>query len=551
MAALRRLFGSELIGAIQVGREYPGRIPIDDAALELHFAGEIAIALRIGNGKGRSRLLVFDVDARAPERIPLLCEDLRRRGYGQAVLVTAGSAPERGKVAVFFRAEQSNAALRALAEDTLRAVRPVREWGVEAATDEVAVYPTRGEGGLVRLGGRNIGRNGPLEALWNAWGEPCDFTDVAPAPTSLRAVNDPRAPVRTSPRQPWVDRAMRAGLTWIAAGGTRGLNAFVNRLAMETIRTHGMGDYGRAEYRRVLEAVAAASPDLLRPSPKNRDRRHPLGWGRRASSAWERNCADVAPLNTTFSAPARSVVLSTSVVRDASAGLFEKKPSGSHGGSSGVPAQRGGELSTTPPRRARKPSHVIAETVALLATIVKRRGLNPVAFEVAYREGGDMLGISHVAFRERVLRAERCGLVVRVDPGLEGSGGRYTGRPGGGLKTLYALVASGENPDHIRAKAESHHAAVRRRAFVASERRRLEQLQATAAQRLAPMTPEVPPDPPPGLLEYARSVLRVRETPVPARHPAPARDAPPRSRTIVEIQRRIRQIVDEKRVDSS
>jgi hypothetical protein len=113
--------------------------------------------------------------------------------------------------------------------------------------------------------------------------------------------------------------------------------------------------------------------------------------------------------------------------------------------------------------------------VALLSTIVQRRGLNPVAFEVSYRELGSMLGISHEAARQRILRAEQVGLVVRLDPGIEGSGGTYTGRPGGGAKVLYALVPSGETPQVVRDLAEDHHAVRRRRAFAVIERQRREQ----------------------------------------------------------------------------
>lgn len=60
---------------------------------EEHLAGEIAIAVRVGNGKGRSRLLGIDADARAPQRVPAIVDELRRRGYGDATLVTDGSPP--------------------------------------------------------------------------------------------------------------------------------------------------------------------------------------------------------------------------------------------------------------------------------------------------------------------------------------------------------------------------------------------------------------------------------------------------------------------------
>ncbi len=555
--ALRSLLGAELIGAIQVGREYPGRHALSDEELTAHFAGDLAIAIRVGNGHGRSRHLVIDVDARAPHRIPHILHELRRRGYGDATIVTDGSSPDRGKIVVFFGAEQQGGALRQLAADVLREPRTFVEWGVEAPGD-VSVYPQRGEGGLARVGGRNIGRDGPLERLWNAWGEPGGLHAVAPSPTRLRPVQDPRKAVRTSPRQAWVDRLMRNGLTWSAVGGTHGLNALVNRLAYETARTHGTAEYGQAEFARVLEKIATVSPDLHRPSPKNRDRRHPLAWGRRSGSAWRHVCAQLARGHTTFAAAAAGdVVLPLRIVETEPPRLFLVEPSGSHGVSVGVPSGVT-ETSTTPPRCARNPraSHAIAETAALLQTIVMRRGLNPIAFEVSYRELGSMLGISHKVARDRVLRTERCGLIVRLDPGLEGSGGRYTGRPGGGAKTLYALVAVGDSADSARRRAEQHHAVPQRRAFAERERERRAALRAERdAQK--PASPSVRPQSgdlsASDLLAYALAKLSAPAAPVKnaARGPRPktavAREDPPRNRTIAHIQTRIRAIVDEQR----
>jgi len=552
--ALRSLLAAELVGAIQVGREYPGRHMLTDDELGAHFAGDLAIAIRVGNGRGRSRHLVIDIDARATERIPHVLQELRRRGYGDATLVTDGSSPDRGKVVVFFRSEQQGGALRQLAADVLREPRTFVSWGIEAP-GEVSVYPQRGEGGLARIGGRNIGRNGPLERFWNAWGEPGDLRVVAPSPTRLRPVQDPRKPVRTSPRQGWVDRLMREGTTWIAAGGTRGLNAMVNRLAYETVRTHGAGDAGRTEYARVLETIAAASPDLLRPSPKNADRRHPLGWGRRARSAWEHVCEQLAKASTTASAP-QYVELGSRLVETTSCDRFPSEISGSHGVSVGVPLGVT-EMSTTQPRAARKrrPSHAAAELVALLQTIVERRGLNPIAFEVSYRELGSMLGISHICARDRVLRAESACLIVRIDPGLEGSGGRHTGRPGGGAKTLYALVPAGETPVIVRGRAEEHHAVVRRRAFVQAERKRLAALRAErdSKQRVVlPFTPRSSAASADDLLAYAAAKLSVSpattglvQTTDPSSDVALEPNAV--NGTVAHIQARIRAIVAESR----
>jgi len=551
--ALRSLLAAELVGAIQVGREYPGRHMLTDDELAAHFAGDLAIAIRVGNGRGRSRHLVIDIDARATERIPHVLQELRRRGYGDATLVTDGSSPDRGKVVVFFRSEQQGGALRQLAADVLREPRTFFSWGIESP-GEVSVYPQRGEGGLARIGGRNIGRNGPLERFWNAWGEPGDLEVVAPSPTRLRPVQDPRKPVRTSPRQGWVDRLMREGTTWIAAGGTRGLNAMVNRIAYETVRTHGAGDAGRTEYARVLATIATASPDLLRPSPKNADRRHPLSWGRRASSAWEHVCEQFTAVNTTFSAPPGDVVLTAVIVRAAPGTRFLSQPSGSHGVSVGVPFGVT-ETSTTPPRAARngRPSHLVAEIVALLATIVDRRGLNPLAFEVSYRELGAMLGISHVAARKRILRAEDLGRVVRTDPGLEGSGGRYTGRPGGGAKTLYALVAAGETADAVRRRAEKHHSFPRRRAFAEIEQQRRAALRAErSAKKLVPFPfASQPADVSASdLLAYAVAKLSAPDVTTQAAgvmhlKPNVAPAGSPTNRTVAYIQARIRTIVEE------
>jgi hypothetical protein len=261
---------------------------------------------------------------------------------------------------------------------------------------------------------------------------------------------------------------MREGITWIAAGGTRGINKIVNRLAHEVARTHGTGQAGCNEFARILEVIAQASPDLLRPSPTRRDRRHPLAWGRRAGTAWRHVCATHNEVNTTFSVPAGSVMLTSHTI-----------------------------------------SHSVREVVALLWTLVERRGLNPTAFEVSYRELGMMLGISQVAARARVLRAEQARLVVRVDPGLSGAGGKYTGRPGGGAKTIYALPHHGKSLGDVVADAEQHHAVRRRRAFVQAEQQRLERLRAerrTLAIPLLPVhRPEVSAE---ELLAYARARLR-------------------------------------------
>jgi len=428
------LFGAELAGP---DYSYPGCYAIDVERLERHFVGEIAIALRVGNGKGRSRWLAFDVDGRAEARVPLICGQLRQLGYGDATLVTGGSAPGRAKVILFFAREQQGSALRGLAADVLRAARSESQWGIQAPrSGEVAVKPTRGDGGKVRIGGRNVWRNGSVEPLCNAWFEPCDFADVAPSTKQLRPVRT-LGDLKASPPQVWVERDKTEGITW--AGGTRRMNAYLNRLAAETIRTEGMREAGEAEFRKRLEAIAAVSPELNRPSPTTKRRKHPLAWDFHAGSAWRHQCALRVQLDTSYLAPRRY------------------------------------EVST---------SHTVLELVALFETIVSGRGLweHGGTFEVSSREIGAALGISHEAGRLRALRAEQLGLVVRLDPGTEGLGRKKTGKPGGGAKALYALVPAGETPQSVRARLDDHHTVRARRAFVAIE---LERRASLRAKRLS------------------------------------------------------------------
>jgi hypothetical protein len=153
-------------------------------------------------------------------------------------------------------------------------------------------------------------------------------------------------------------------------------------------------------------------------------------------------------------------------------------------------------------------SHSVREVVALLCTLVERRGLNPTAFEVSYRELGAMLGISQAAARARVLRAEQLRILARVDPGLPGTGGKYTGRPGGGVKTICALAHRGKSLDEVFVAAEQHHVVRRRRAFVQAERQRLERLRAERrAENMMPLSIHRPDVSAEELLAYARARL--------------------------------------------
>jgi hypothetical protein len=178
--ALARLMNGDLVGVPQVllpdgkGAYRGRRRSVQIELLERHFAGDETWAIQ-PVVDGLAHLLAWDLDRHGPARIPVLVRILRERGLLKHAVATNGSDPGRGKVLVFIEPTAA-ATARALVEEILTEAQADPGWGIEHHGHEVDCFPLSGTGGLLRIGGRNMARGGPLERFFDpATGEPMDL----------------------------------------------------------------------------------------------------------------------------------------------------------------------------------------------------------------------------------------------------------------------------------------------------------------------------------------------------------------------------------------
>ena len=259
------------------------RLPATIADLTDHFCGRFTLALVCLDADRRSRIAGWDVDERAVERLRLLAHILTERGFGGALVATNGSRDGKGKLVLFFRKPQPETALRALIASVLLEARKHASWGIERL-GTVEARPCNGEGGLLRIGGRHAHRNGPLEQFFDPLtGEVLPLSHLCPAENLPL---EPK-PIAISKRQPFVGRWMNKGIDY-GADGTAGVNRKLVRLAHEAYRR---GE-SKAEFLSWVAIIAAKSPGLRLPSPKNGDPRNPLS-PKAAAAVWKRVECDI------------------------------------------------------------------------------------------------------------------------------------------------------------------------------------------------------------------------------------------------------------------
>ena len=270
------LLGGSAHGAVQDAEGgYRGRQRLDVDTLAAHFRGEISVALRCADGD-TARIIAWDLDERAPERMRALGRVLERHNLLEAAIGTEGSDAGRGKVVLFVRGIAQTSAVT-FAEAILRQARREPEWGIER-DGTVEARPRIREGGLLRIGGRNAKRQGPMERVFAlATGEAIAFSQIALAnldlPAEPQAVPTPRVP-------PYVAGMLKTGLTW-PTNGSAGIRKVLARIARHAVRS----GRGEAVFFAWCETIREKSPALASPSPKNRDVRGALSPAR-IKTAW-------------------------------------------------------------------------------------------------------------------------------------------------------------------------------------------------------------------------------------------------------------------------
>jgi hypothetical protein len=397
--ALLTFFGGEIYGAYQnCDGEYPGRQRLHFQDLEAHFQGEITIAIAcVRNGRGN--VIAFDLDLHFSHRLPLIAAELDRRGLAPATICTSGSDPERGKAIVFFAATKSQQALVNLGAQIRDAAARHPGWGI-APTSRFSIFPTYGEGGLVRIGGvnRSPRRNARgLDIFLSLHGEPKRLSQVVPA-RCLHMSGIGRA--EPAPQQLWVEDCLSR--EWTYAGGSRALFNRLVRLAGEAWRLYGPAGYEAIA--RWADRIWENSPEIRGPSPSG-DKRSERSWDRRWGNAWAHIVKTKTPV------PNDEVTLSSPGVTY-EVGLYNV-------------------TSAKSPR---------ARILCSLEQYCDAKGITRDAVAISYRQLGDIVGLSPKTTWKYVQALVTEGRLVIHDRGTRG---RW------GLPTILGIVRPDEDAAHV------------------------------------------------------------------------------------------------------
>jgi hypothetical protein len=326
--------------------------PLSLAKVTRHLSGEVTVAIAPISGD-HALFAAIDVDERFPELASRVIRpalfDLGGQGLIDACFLTNGSDEERGKIIVAFVKPMSARPVR----EFIRAIKRTIQRESRLPSGMLDEYPKEKTGGLVRILGRNLKRNGPLESALNFDGEPVDLTNVSPLSPAAFLAMVPKQP-RTLP---WVERLLTT--PWLAKDGTRRHIDLMLALARECMRQN----LQRSDFYAMMDRIKGNSPELTGPSVKNLDTRNVLVRAR--EWAWATACLDpssfrakVSPSNREFWRAYRAI-----------------------------------------------------------CGLVAQRGLRASKFQLDYQTIGDAMDRNKGQAYRAVLTAEAAGLLVRHDPG--------------------------------------------------------------------------------------------------------------------------------------
>jgi hypothetical protein len=387
--------------------------------LRAHFAGDVSlgfVCLEDGTSRGDALFGAIDIDAHFPRRLPVLHRALKAvggEGLARAAFATSGSDDGRGKVIVSIERPMAASDVRLVMSAVKRAALADPAFGHMQRADEIELRPLGGAGGLLRILGRNRGKDrpgfvAPVETPITLDGELADLTGVHPL--SVARVREIAAAQRTrnADRFAWVEGWLAQAWTYREEdGNTRGIFRRMVALANASLERYGPQD-GLRYFRAWCATVASNSPALDAPSPTNKDRRNPVRHEPTLARAWR-----------------------YALTRERRWEPVDLVGSGLH------------------------PSHVRAYTT--LADYAYSRSLTPEFFSITYEFIAlELLGEGHkkTVWKQIQVLVNR-GLVVIHDSGLamrRDERGDYRK----GLPTIMGLVGRGQTPHDVVAAVQSN-----------------------------------------------------------------------------------------------
>src|ERR1035438_9088968 len=156
-------------GSEQQGKQYPGRMPVHQTHFAQHVRGQVTIAFNVIHKRRKANFIAFDIDSDFDTRLDILSNVLERMGLSKATFATNGSKPGKGKVIITLSRPMPRVQADKLRDEMIEKAGLA---GLQCTKEnKVDVFPTSGEGGLLRILGRNKHRNGPVETPLNLRGE--------------------------------------------------------------------------------------------------------------------------------------------------------------------------------------------------------------------------------------------------------------------------------------------------------------------------------------------------------------------------------------------
>lgn len=417
---LVRLFGIRHGRRQRPSGDYAGpklRLSVEDVAS--HLDGKHTYGFFLVNEAHEASGICFDIDADFDHRREVLADLLYEIGGNaliEATVWTTGSSSERGKCLIALSSGIPQGVATRFAREVLDRAKRISEFH---GKEHVDLRPTLGDGGLVRIGGRNRRPNRKAETVdtfVDPFGDyqfslqavvPYDSDKIAhllkvAAPASVATTQIISLPTRDGARPSWVTKLLSTPLTRENPGGTRYIvRQVLYPLARYFVQSFSdQRDVALEKWRRALSDLMDLSPDLNdQPSKGTSDKRNPL----------RRELQTLHIFETCW----------------AKKWLWQPR---SFDGLSELRADK---------------RQTAVRTYEALAAIVRKNGLRPYRFAVTYRRLQDVASLGSVEQARRGLKyLERHEYVVVFDRG--GSLGR---RP-----TQIGLVTYGDTIDEVRAR---------------------------------------------------------------------------------------------------
>lgn len=257
-------FGSRLMNLLHLGRAtpqtpnrnaYEGKrayITAEDFTAHLNDETLTPYGFCVIN-KGRAGFLCLDFDSLVKPRMEVARRVLERRGMLGASFKTNGSDPDRGKVIVTLAHPMPQAQAVETINEIFEECCSHPEFG---GPDKVDRRPQAGEGGLLRVLGRNVIKNGPLEIMTD-W-EDRLITDL----DTITPYRFTKVPVKIEgpSLNPDVFGYRHNGIRRDTAHGR--ILTICNFLANEALKVY---DFAAAEHHlsKWLDEIAEASPEIM------------------------------------------------------------------------------------------------------------------------------------------------------------------------------------------------------------------------------------------------------------------------------------------------